>query len=167
MTLYQWILLLHILFAFLFFFVYGISMATAFLLLNEKDVKQISILLNVPRIAIALMGLSMLGLLGTSIYMGSVANWWSRGWWGASFLIFLVMIFWMTWYGRKYYGPIRKELGLFYVTGFNTRNDPVENKAVNMDEVQRLIAKSNPVLLVSVGVIVTAVLVFLMRFKPL
>ncbi len=74
MTLYQWIVLLHILFAFLFFFVYGISMATAFLLLNEKDVKRISMLLDVPSITIALMGLSMLGLLVTSIYMGSVGK---------------------------------------------------------------------------------------------
>lgn len=166
MNFYQWIVFLHILFAFLFFFVHGISMATAFFLPKEKDVKRLSMLLDLPSITIIPMAISMLGLLVTSIYMAASASWWSRGWWGASVLLFLLMIIWMTWYGRKYYSPIRKELGLHYMTGMGNHNAPVENKVVNMDEVQRLIAKTNPRLLVSVGVVVTAVLVLLMRFKP-
>lgn len=57
MTLYNWMLWLHILFAILFFFAHGVSMATAFLLPKERDAKRISILLDLPQITIALMGI--------------------------------------------------------------------------------------------------------------
>ena len=164
--LYQWMVWLHVLFAFLFFFVHGVSMATAFLLPKEKDAKRISMLLDLPSIVIAPMGISMLGILVTSIYMGSSAHWWAKGWWGASFLLFFLMTMWMTWYGRKFYSPIRKELGLFYMTGFSTRNDPVENKQVNMDEVYKLIARTSPHLLMTVGLVVLGLLIWMMRFKP-
>jgi len=166
MTLYNWMLWLHILFAILFFFAHGVSMATAFLLPKEKDVKRMSMLLDMPNITIPLMGISMLVLLITSIYMGYAAQWWSRGWWGASTLIFFLMAGWMTWYGRTYYSPIRKALGLEYMTGMSTHNPADETKSVDMEEVHRLIAKTNPHMLATVGLVVLAVLLFLMRFKP-
>jgi hypothetical protein len=166
MTLYNWILWLHVLCAFLFFFVHGVSMATAFFLPKEKDLKRMSMLLDLPNITVVPMGVSMLGLLVTSIYMGSAAQWWGRGWWGASVLIFLVMIYWMGSYSRRYYSPIRKAIGTFYMTGFATRNEPIENKEVDMAEVERLIAMTNPRLLMTVGFVGLGLLLFLMRFKP-
>lgn len=166
MTLYNWMLWLHGLFAVLFFFSHGVSMATAFLLPKEKDLKRISMLLDLPVVTIALTGISLLVLLITSVYMGYTAQWWSTGWWGASVLVFFVTIVWMTWYGRKFYSPIRKELGLFYMSGFSTKNAPVENKSVDAEEVYRLIAKTNPHMLASGGFVALCVLLFLMRFKP-
>lgn len=166
MTLYNWAFFLHILFGFIFFFVHGVSMATAVFLPREKNIDKIKMLLELPSITIAPMGVSLLVLLITSIYLGSSAQWWARGWWGVSFLIFLVLVVWMTWYSRKYYSPIRKALGLEYMTGFGTHNKADENKSVNMDEVYNLIAKTNPALLGAVGIIALAILLFLMRFKP-
>lgn len=166
MNLYQWVAWLHVLFAFLFFFVHGISMATAFYLRREKDVKRLGMLLDLPEITIIPMAISLLALLLTSIYMGASAGWWKTGWWGLSVLLFLVMVAWMTWYGRTYYSPIRKELGLHYMTGVGTPNAPDENKAINMDAVNQLIAKTNPHLLATVGLIVLGLLLWLMRFKP-
>ncbi len=166
MTLYQWVAWLHVLFAFLFIFVHGVSMATAFLLPKEKNIDKMKLLLDLPNNAIIPFGVSLLGILVTSIYMGSSAGWWKTGWWGLSFLLMIVLVVWMTWYGRKIYSPIRKELGLFYMSGSSTRNEPDENKSVNIAEVERLIAMSNPGLLSWVGLIVTAALLWLMRFKP-
>ena len=166
MTLYNWMLWLHILFAFLFFFVHGVSLATAFFLPKTKDASQMSVLLTIPNVTILPMGISMVVLLVTSIYMGNAAEWWSRGWWGASILVFFLMVIWMTWYSRKYYSPIRKELGMEYMTGFAKHNLPLENKQVDMAEVEKLIAKTNPHLMATVGLVVLGLLLFLMRFKP-
>lgn len=166
MNLYQWVAWLHVLFAFLFFFVHGVSMATAFFLPREKDINRMSMLLDLSEITIAPMGISLLGLLVTSIYMGGSAGWWKTGWWGLSTLLFFAMLAWMTWYSRKFYSPIRKELGLHYMTGMGNHNMPVENKAVDMAEVEKLIAKTNPRLITWVAVMVTAILLYLMRFKP-
>ena len=164
MQLYPWTLWLHIFFATLFFFVHGTAMAIAFRLPVEKDPKTLHALLNISGITFMPMGVSMLGLLVTSLYMGFAAGWIKQGWWWISFVLMLGFIVWMTWHSRAIYSPIRKALGLPYMTGFGTEN-PAEEPA-SMQEVERLIAKSNPRLLAWAGIIVTAVVLWFMTFKP-
>lgn len=166
MNLYSWSVWLHILFSFIFFFAHGTSMAIAFLLPKEKDPVRMKSLLDVSGITILPLGISLLGILITSLYMGFAAGWIRTGWWGLSFLLLLGTVVWMTWYSRNYYSPIRKALGGFYMSGFSTPNPPVENKVIDMNEVQSLIQKTNPHLLATVGFVVTAALLWLMRFKP-
>lgn len=166
MNLYQWSVWLHVLFAFVFFFAHGTSMAIAFMLPQEKDPNRMKALLDITGITIAPLGISLLGLLVTSIYMGVAVGWFRTGWWGLSFLLFLASIVWMTWYSRKYYTPIRKALGSFYMTGWSTRNAPAENKQVDLNEVDMLVQKTNPRLLFVVGFAVIGALLWLMRFKP-
>lgn len=163
-NLYSWSVWLHVLAAILFFFAHGVSMATAFLLPKEKESANMKTLLNLTGVTIIPLGVSLLLLLVTSVHMGVVAKWWLKGWWWSSFVVMIVMIVWMTWYGRTYYSPIRKALGMEYMTGLGTPNPAVE--AVSMGEVQKLIAKTNPNLLAIVGFVVTALLLWLMRFKP-
>jgi|APIni6443716594_1056825.scaffolds.fasta_scaffold161417_2 hypothetical protein len=166
-NLYQWFVWLHVLAAFVFFFSHGAEMATAFMLPKVKDANGMKALLNISQIThipFGAFGVSMLLLLITSVYMGVTAGWWRRGWWGLSFLIMVGMTVWMSWYARKYYSPIRKALGLEYMTGFSTRN-PAETPE-SMDIVYALVARTNPRLLAWVGLIFTATLLFLMRFKP-
>lgn len=166
MNLYSWSVWLHILFSFIFFFAHGTSLAIAFMLPKEKDPVRMKTLLDVSGITILPLGVSLLVILLTSFYMGFTAGWVRTGWWGLSFVLFLAMVIWMTWYSRRYYSPIRKALGGFYMSGFSTPNPPVENKAIDMNEVESLIRKANPHLLTTAGLIVTAALLWLMRFKP-
>lgn len=163
-NLYQWSVWLHVLAAFVFFFSHGAEMATAFMLPKEKNADGMKTLLNITQITLMPLGASMLLLLITSIHMGVTAGWWKKGWWGLSFLVMVGMLAWMIWYARKYYSPIRKALGSEYMTGFGTYN-PAESPK-SMDVVQALIAKTNPRLLAWAGLTFTAVLLFLMRFKP-
>jgi hypothetical protein len=163
-SLYAWSVSLHILAAFVFFFSHGVSMATAFLLPKEKDSAKMKTLLDISGITIVPLMVSMLLMLVTSIHMGLAAKWWLAGWWWLSFVIMFGMIVWMTWYSRKYYSPIRKALGMEYMTGAGT-NNPAEEPA-GMDQVQRLAARTNPHLLATMGLLVTAALIWLMRFKP-
>lgn len=161
---YQWFVWLHVLSAFVFFFSHGAELATAFMLPKEKNANGMKALLNITGITIIPFSASMLLLLITSVYMGVTAGWWKKGWWELSFLIMVVMLVWMIWYARKYYSPIRKALGTEYMTGFGTPNPPETPES--MDVVYALVAKTNPRLLAWVGLIVTATLLFLMRFKP-
>jgi hypothetical protein len=164
MNLYQWFVWLHVLSAFLFFFTHGTSMVIAFMLPKEQNADAMKALLNITGITIAPLSISLFGLLITSVYMGISAGWWKTGWWITSFLIMIAMTVWMTWYGRKFYSPIRKALGLEYMTGLSTSNRAVEPRS--MEEVYALVAKTNPRLLGSVGLVITALLLWLMRFKP-
>jgi hypothetical protein len=166
MNLYTWSVWLHVLFSFIFFFAHGTSMAIAFLLPKEKDPARMTALLDISGITILPLGISLLGILLTSLYMGFAVGWVRTGWWGLSFVLFLVTIVWMTWYSRNYYSPIRKALGSFYMSGFSTPNSPLEGKQINMEEVQALVQRTNPHLLAGVGFVVVALLLWLMRFKP-
>ena len=163
-NLYFWSVWLHILAAFVFFFAHGTALAIAFLLPKQRDANHMKLLLDITGITILPIGISLLVILLTSLHMGGSAGWWQTGWWGLSFLLFLVMVVWMTWYGRKFYSPIRKALGMEYMTGAGKHN-PAEAPA-GMDEVERLIAKTNPSMLMWIGLVITAVLLWLMRFKP-
>jgi hypothetical protein len=149
-NLYQWSVWLHVLAAFVFFFSHGAEMATAFMLPKEKNANGMKALLNITQI--------------TLIPFGVTAGWWKKGWWELSFLIMVCMLAWMSWYARKYYSPIRKALGVEYMTGFGTHNPPEGPES--MDVVYALVAKTNPRLLAWAGLTFTAVLLFLMRFKP-
>jgi hypothetical protein len=164
MHFYTWAAWLHVLSAFLFFFAHGTSMAIAFRLPAEKDAVAMKALLNISRISFTPLTVSLLGLLVTSVYMGVVAGWWKTGWWILSTVLMLGMAVWMTWYGRRYYSPIRKALGMEYMTGFGTSNPAEEPRS--MEEVYALIARTSPSLLTWTGLLVTAALLWLMRFKP-
>lgn len=164
-ALYPWFLWLHTLSAILFFFTHGTAMAIAFRLPAEKDANVMKALLNITGITIAPLGISTLGLLISSVYMGIAARWWTHGWWWIAFVLMFGMMIWMTIYGRQVYSPIRKALGMEYMTGFSTSNPAVE--PAGMGEVERLVAKSNPRLLAWVGFVVTAIVLGLMTFKPL
>jgi len=65
---------LHVLFAFVFIFAHGVSMVTAFLLPHEKNIDKMKLLLDLPNLTIIPFGISLLGLLATSIYMGGTAG---------------------------------------------------------------------------------------------
>lgn len=163
-NLYQWSVWLHILAAFVFFFAHGAELATAFMLPKERSSDGMKTLLGITQITLTPLGISMLLLLVTSIHMAAAANWWRRGWWGLSFLVMTGMLVWMIWYARKFYSPIRRALGMEYMSGFGTHNPPEAPQS--MQVVDALIAKTNPRLLAWAGLSVTAILLFLMRFKP-
>ncbi len=79
-------------------------------------------------------------------------------------VLLLAMAVWMTMYGRSVYSPIRKALGQAYVMGFGRGNPPVEPASIN--DVQALVARSNPRLLTYVGLVFTLFVVGFMVFKP-
>jgi hypothetical protein len=164
MSLYPWFLWLHILSGVLFFFSHGTGLAIAFRLPVEKDAGARQALMNITGVSFLLLGISLLMMLITSIYLGIAAGWIKQAWWWISFLLMAGMIVWMTIYGRSIYSPIRRALGLPYMTGFG-KDNPAEPPATE-PEINALIAKSNPALLAWVGFIVTAVLLWLMTFKP-
>jgi hypothetical protein len=165
MELYDAFLFLHILFSFMFFFAHGTSIAVAFRLPVEQDPKVREALLAITGITIAPMYGGFFGMAVFGVALGVSASWWKRGWWWLSCVLMLGVFVWMIWYSRKYYSPIRKALGLIYVTGFANEN-PATGVAAAQKEVDRLIAQTQPRLLTWVTSVITALALYLMVFKP-
>jgi hypothetical protein len=161
---YPWFLWLHIFSAFVFFFVHGTAMAIAFRLPQEQTLVGMRALLNVTGMTLPFLFGSFLLLQAFGIALAFMATWWRQAWPWLSFLLLNGMIVWMTWYGRKIYSPLRKALGMPYMTGFSKENKPVD--PVGMEEVRSLIEKSNSRLLTWVGGVISGLILWLMIFKP-
>ncbi len=164
MNLYPWIKWLHILAVLLFFFSHGVSMAAAFFIAKEKNLDRLRAILDVSRWPLMPMSASLLLVMILGVILAFNAGYATHFFPWLALVLLLAMAVWMTMYGRAIYSPIRKALGQAYVTGFGRGNPPAE--PVSMDEVQALIARSNPRLLTYVGLVFTLVIVFFMVFKP-
>ncbi len=164
MSLYAWIKWLHILAVLIFFFSHGVSMAVAFNLAAEKNPDRQRALLDLSRWPIRPMSMSLVFVMILGVTLIFVAGWWAHVWAWLALALLLAMSVWMTSYGRRIYSPIRKALGLPYMTGAGRANPPVE--PASMEEVQAAIARSNPRLLTYVGLVFTLVILWLMIFKP-
>lgn len=162
---YQWFLWLHIAFSFLFYFAHGASLVVAFRLGVEPDRKAHEALLSVTSVTIPPMFAGFTGMGVFGIALGILSEAWRHGWWWLSILLMAGLYVWMTWYTRKIYSPIRKALGLPYMTGFITEHRAAETVESDL-EVNRLIQKANPRLLMWVGLIVSLIELYLMTFKP-
>ncbi len=164
MSLYPWIKWLHILAVIIFFFSHGASMAVAFAIAKEKNSDRLRALLDVSRWPLMPMSMSLLLVMILGVILAFNAGYSTRIWPWLALVLLLAMAVWMTIYGRSVYSPIRKALGQAYVTGFGRGNPPVEPASIN--EVQALVARSNPRLLTYVGLVFTLIIVGLMVFKP-
>jgi hypothetical protein len=161
---YDWVLWLHILSAFVFFFIHGTSLAIAFRLPQEKTLDGMRALLNITGMTIPFFYGSFLLLQAFGILLTFWADWWQKAWPWISFVLLNAMTIWMTWYARKFYGRLRKALGMPYMTGASKEREPVE--PASLEEIRTLLESTDPKLLTWVGGIVSAAVLWLMVFKP-
>ena len=165
MELYDTFLFLHIMFSFMFFFAHGTSLAVAFRLPAERHPRAREALLAITGITIAPMYGGFFGMAVFGIALGIIAPWWKQGWWWLSIILMFGVFAWMIWYSRKYYSPIRKALGVTYVTGFANENSATGIPA-SKEEVDHLIARTRPRLVAWVTAAITMLALYLMVFKP-
>jgi len=164
LNLYPWILWLHIFASFAFFFAHGTTVAIAFRLPKEETVDGMRALLNITGMTLPYLFGSFLLLQAFGIVLTVMTEWWKQVWPWLSFILLNGMTIWMTWYGRKVYSPLRKALGMPYLTGFGKENKPVA--PASLEEVRSLLDKANPRILTWVGGIISGVILWLMTFKP-
>lgn len=158
---YQWVVFLHILGALIFFMAHGVSAFMAFRLRREQNLVRIQALLDVSEMALPVMYFSLLLLLAAGIVAGFMGNWWSKGWIGAALALMIVLVGWMAYYGNKHYTPLRLAMGAKEYRGRQGANPPA-----SQEEILRLISATNPAMLLGVGLGISAVILYLMVFKP-
>lgn len=160
---YRWILWLHILSAMAFMISHGASALMAFQIRREKKAPRVRALLDLSGGLWLLMAISFLLLLISGIVAGIMGRWWTKGWIWLSILIFLLMVVIMTWFSGRHYHPIRKLAGMPYMDGGKER--PAEKPAPDL-EIQHAVSQTAPGALLATGGLGTAVVLWLMLFKP-
>ena len=159
---YEWIVLLHVLGAFIFVAAHGISMATAFRLRAESERDRQVALLDASAWGVGAMYVGLLLLLVGGIWAGFAGNHWGSAWIWAAIGTLVVVIVVMYAVATPFYGRMRAAAG---IGQWAERRDRYKPPATEAD--LAMLATSNvPFILATVGGIGLLVLIWLMVLKP-
>jgi hypothetical protein len=161
MQLYPWFVFIHVLAAFLFILAHGASAFVSYRLRAERDPTRIAALLDVSSSTIGLMygTLSLLVLAGVAA--GIMGDWFSKGWiWVAIGVLFAVTVL-MYVVATRYYVTVRQALGQTRRGSCGPAPEPLPP-----DQLLALLDSRRPDAIAAIGIIVLAVLLWLMVVKP-
>ena len=108
---YEWIVLLHVLGAFIFVAAHGVSMVTAFRLRAERDHGRQAVLLETSAWGVGAMYIGLLLLLVGGIWAGFAGDHWGSLWIWASIAILVIVIAVMYVVATPFYGRMRAATG--------------------------------------------------------
>ena len=158
---YNWLVFLHVLFAFLFMLVHGVHAAAILKFRGEPDPERSLTFFNiVPDIKYVRYLTVALGVFGFAAAF--MTEWWKQGWTWASLVVFLVISYVMYKYGAGHYGIISSAANRL-IEAKKTSTD-LSAAQKEFDDAR----KAPHAMIVSVvGLVGLAIILWLMRFKPL
>jgi hypothetical protein len=158
---YSYIVLLHVVGAFIFALAHGASFAVALRLRGVTSREQAAALLELSQLAIGGLYVGLVLLLIGGVWAGFVGNHWDRLWIWAALGVLIVIIVAMYAIATPFYGRMR------VVTGVTT--DPKQVARVGEvapDELERMAASGRPLALTAIGAVGLLVILWLMVVKP-
>ena len=160
---HQWIVLLHIVGAFVFVLSHGVSAWMAVLLRGERDRARIAALLDLSEASIGGVYVGLLLLLVGGIWGGIYANHFSRGWiWAAIGVLLLIMVA-MYAIASPFFNGLRVAVGVR--SRYGPRNAPMPPPASDAD-VGTLAARAPLAPLLGIGLGGLLIILWLMVLKP-
>ncbi|MBA2720289.1 MAG: hypothetical protein H0U52_13775 [Chloroflexi bacterium] len=158
---YQWIVLLHVVGAFVFVLSHGASAWMAMLLRRERDRARISALLELSTASIGGTYIGLLLLLIGGIWAGIYANHFSRGWIWAAVAVLVLVIVVMYAVATPYFLRLRAAVGM------GARGKlPDPGLVAADDELAALAARAPVAILLGVGLGGLLLILWLMVLKP-
>lgn len=160
---YQWILLIHILGAFVFAFIHGASTKVIFRLRRENDPARMAALLDLSADHLWLLYISLLVMLAGGIGVAYYGDWFLSIWIWLSLGLLVVIIAAMYFMATIPLNRVRKALGLLQIE--KAKVSPT-GEPVNPDEVANATAALKPWLMAVIGYGSLVVILVLMVIKP-
>ncbi|HKG57796.1 MAG TPA: hypothetical protein VKA85_11160 [Candidatus Limnocylindrales bacterium] len=111
MNFYPWIVLIHILGAFLFALSHGVALWMVYQLPREKERSRIAALVDLSQASIGTMYAGLLLLLIGGIWAGIAGNWFSRGWIWAAIGVLVAIVVLMYAVAAPYFRNLRIAVG--------------------------------------------------------
>jgi len=159
---YEWIVLLHVIGAFMFVAAHGVSMVIAFRLRSERDRTRQATLLETSAIGVYASYAGLLLLLAGGIWAGFAGGLWGRLWIWAALAILVIVIVVMYAVATPFYGRMRAAAGL---AQYVARADQFKPPATEAD-LEMLATSNRPIVLALVGGLGLLLIVWLMVIKP-
>lgn len=158
---YQWIVLLHVVGAFLFVLSHGVSAWMALAIRKERDRARIGALLSLSSLSLSGVYLGLLLLLVGGIWAGIAGGHFGRGWIWAALVVLVVVTAVMYIVATPYFVRLRGAVGL------PTRgSEPDPALRLSDEELAALVAQAPVVPIVAVGGGGLLLILWLMVVKP-
>lgn len=164
MNWYPWVVLLHVLGAFLFVFGHGASAYAALRLRAERDPNRIAAMLEVSATSMWGMGIGWLVLLGAGIAATFMAGLWGKGWIWASLVIFIVLTGYMTPRAASWTRQVRHAIGI--KAPYGEPKDAPDPEPATPEELDRILRSPRIFEVTVVGGVGLAAIIALMVLKP-
>jgi hypothetical protein len=157
---YNWLVFLHIFFAFLFMLAHGVHAAAMLKFRGEPDPEKILTFFNIVPPPNLIRNLTYaMGIFGfAAVYL---SGWWKQGWVWASLVVFVIISIVMFKYGAGYYTLIEGAATRLIEARKTITDLPAAQK--EFDDVRNA---PNALIVSVVGIIGLAIILWLMRFKP-
>jgi Predicted integral membrane protein (DUF2269) len=163
MNLYPWIVLLHVVGAFLFVLGHGASAMAAIRMREERDPARIAALLDLSGASLGMMYGGILVLLIGGVWAAFAGGWWGHLWIWLAIGLLVVITGAMYPLGSQYYGRVRNAVGL------KKYNDPKDAPAPTPTapaELDALLSSPRPFQLAAIGGVGLLLILWLMIVKP-
>lgn len=158
---YAYIVLLHVIGAFIFALAHGVSFAVALRLRAVTSREQAAALLDLSQMAVGgLYGGLVLLLIG-GVWAGFAGNHWDRGWIWAALGVLIVVTVAMYAIATPFYGQMRVAAGASSNAAMEARYGDL-----GADDLAAMAASPRPIWLALVGGVGLLVIVWLMVVKP-
>lgn len=161
MELYPWIVLLHIVGAFVFAISHGVSGFAAFAIrAARQDAPRVRALLELSGYSLGTMYVGLLMLLVGGIWAGIYANHFARGWIWAALVVLVLITVAMYAMATRYYARVRQAVGL------PSSLDKEPAGSAPAGSLEALLDNRRPEALITIGGVGLLVILWLMVVKP-
>ena len=158
---YAYIVLIHVVGAFVFALAHGVSVAVGLRLRGVRSREQVAALLELSGMAIGGLYVGLLLLLVGGVWAGFAGDHWGRLWIWAAIGVLVIVTVAMYAIATPFYGRMRAAAGVL--------TDPKQTARYGElapDELDRMGASSRPIWLAVIGGIGLLVILWLMVVKP-
>jgi len=163
MNLYPWVILLHIVGAFIFAASHGVAIWMAMQISRERDRVRMAALLDLSAASLGGLYVGLVLLLIGGIWGGLIGNWFGKLWiWLALGLLIAIAVL-MYIIATPYFRSLRAAIGIKSEYGPKDAPDPIPLPDA---EVVALAARSPVAILTGVGVGGLVIILWLMVVKP-
>jgi hypothetical protein len=157
---YNWLVYLHIFFAFTFLLAHGVHAAAMLAFRVEKDPERALTFFNiVPEIGMVRYLTVLMGLPG--FIAAFITPWWRQGWVWASVVVFIFISYVMYKYGAGYFELIQRAAEQL----IEARKMKIDVEAA-LKEFEEARTARHPMTVSIVGILGLAIILWLMSFKP-
>ncbi|HUQ78008.1 MAG TPA: hypothetical protein VM427_03945 [Patescibacteria group bacterium] len=160
---YQWIVLLHVVGAFLFVASHGVAMWMVNEVPKQRDSRRVAALLDLSSASLTGVYIGLFLLLIGGIWAGIAAGHFSRGWIWAAVVVLVVIIVAMYLVATPFFKELRIALG--QRTQGLAKNAP-DPTPLSEEEILAIAARTPVTLLSAIGLLGLLIILWLMVLKP-